>query len=164
MAISKGHHRIYYFFLSTLVSRRVPKYQKNSNIFFNLIRGHCEGGPTGFSKNFKTPFFERYWKILSRGYSNRSRTSYFFKICQQIQSLEAYKVFAKLGCGWQADWAMAQIFWSNLIKHAMNKYWKLQEDTLIHIWARARSIKICCNQLTLYGYFVTLCPLVTTNF
>ena len=25
-----------------------------------LVRGHREGGPTGFSKKFITPFFERY--------------------------------------------------------------------------------------------------------
>ena len=44
----------------------------------DFFRGHCEGGPTARSKNLKTPFFERYWKILSRGYSNGSRTLTFF--------------------------------------------------------------------------------------
>ena len=29
-----------------------------------LILGHREGGPTAFSKNFKTPFFKRYAKNL----------------------------------------------------------------------------------------------------
>ena len=47
--------------------------------FWCLIRrGHREGGPTARSKNFKTPFFKRYWEILSRDNSNGSRTSPFF--------------------------------------------------------------------------------------
>ena len=43
-----------------------------------IDRGHREGGLTARSKNFKTPFFKRYRKILSRGYTDRSRTSPFF--------------------------------------------------------------------------------------
>ena len=34
--------------------------------WFRPRRGHREGGPTAYSKNFKVPFFKRYWKILSR--------------------------------------------------------------------------------------------------
>ena len=71
-----------------------------------LTRGHLEGGPTARLKNFKTPFFKRYQIILSRGYSNGSRTSPFFflfEISQQIWLLEASKVSAKMGRGWQAD-------------------------------------------------------------
>ena len=116
-----------------------------------LRRGHREGGPTARSKNFKTPFFKRYSKILLRGYSNGSRTSPFFFLfekSQQIWLLEASKVSAKMGRGWQADWAMAKIFLSNLHKHVMNKCWKFQEDILIHIWIRAKWLKNCCNKWT----------------
>ena len=34
---------------------------------------------------------------------------FLFRISQQIRSLEASKVLAKTGCGWQADSAMAEI-------------------------------------------------------
>ena len=34
---------------------------------------------------------------------------FLFKISQQIRSLEASKVLAKIGRGWQADQAMAKI-------------------------------------------------------
>ena len=47
-----------------------------------LTRGRREGGRLGSAKKFKTSFFKRYFKILSRGYSNGSRTSpifFFFK-------------------------------------------------------------------------------------
>ena len=80
-----------------------------------LSRGHREGGPIAHSKNLKTPFFKRYWKILSRGYSNGSRTSpifFLFEISQQIWLLEASKVLAEMGRGWQADWATAKLFLS----------------------------------------------------
>ena len=38
---------------------------------------------------------------------------FLFKISQQIWSLEAAKVFAKMGCSWHVNWAMAKIFLSN---------------------------------------------------
>ena len=107
-----------------------------------------------FFKKFQMPFFKGYWKILSRGYSNRSRTSpvfFLFKISQQIWSLEASKVLAEMGRGWQADWAMAKIFFSNLRKHVMNKCWKFQADISIRFWFRAKWLKICCNQWTHVG-------------
>ena len=73
-------------------------------------------------------------------------TSFFlFRISQQIRSLEASKVSAEMGRGWQADWAMAKIFFSNLRTHEMNKCWKFQADILIHVWFRAKRLKICCN-------------------
>ena len=53
-----------------------------------------------------------------------------------------------MGRGWQADWATAKIFLSNLHSHVMNKCWKFQEDILIHIQIRAKWLKICCNQWT----------------
>ena len=62
--------------------------------------------------------------------------------------LEASKVLAKMGRSWQANWAMAKIFVSNLRKHAMDKCWKFQADISIHIWFRAKWLKICCYQWT----------------
>ena len=124
------------------------------NKVIKIRRRHCEGGPTAHSKNFKTPFLKRYWKILSRGYSNRSRTSPFFflfKISQQIWSLEASKNLAKMGRGWQADCVGTKTFLSIWHKLVMNKCWKFQEDILILVWVRAKWLKICCNQWTLYG-------------
>ena len=50
-----------------------------------------------------------------------------------------------MGRGWQADWARAKNFFSNLRKHEMNKCWKFQADILIHVWFRAKRLKICCN-------------------
>ena len=58
------------------ISEREQSSMENSSSY--IVRGNREGGPTAHSKNFKTPFFKRYWKILSRGYSNGSRTSPFF--------------------------------------------------------------------------------------
>ena len=76
-------------------------------------------------------------------------TNFFlFQIIQQIWLLEASKVSAEMGRGWQADWPTAKIFFSNLRKHEMNKCWKFQADILIHIWFRAKRLKICCNQWT----------------
>ena len=51
-------------------------------LLYNLNRGRREDGRLGSAKKSKTPFFKRYFKILSRGYSNGSRTSpifFFFK-------------------------------------------------------------------------------------
>ena len=53
-----------------------------------------------------------------------------------------------MGRGWQADWVTAKIFFSNLRTHEMNKCWKFQADILIHVWFRAKRLKICCNQWT----------------
>ena len=44
-----------------------------------------------------------------------------FKISQQIQSLEAIKVFAKMGRSWPADRAMAKVFLSIEQRHVMKK-------------------------------------------
>ena len=56
-----------------------------------------------------------------------------------------------MGCGWQADWATAKIFLSNLHKHVINKCWKFQEDILIYIWFRAKWLKNCCNNRPTLG-------------
>ena len=121
-----------------------------------IMRGRRESGPTARSKNFKMPIFKRYWNILSRLYSNRSRTSPFFlfEISQQIQLLETSKFLAQRGHGWQADWAMAKIFLSNLHKLMIDNCWKFQEDILFYILARGKRLKTCCNQWTLYGHLV----------
>ena len=76
---------------------------------------------------------------------------FLFQISQQIWLLEASKVSAEMGRGWQADWATAKIFFSNLCKHEMNKCWKIQADILIHIWFRAKRLKICCNNRPPFG-------------
>ena len=68
-----------------------------------------------------------------------------------MQMLKMSKVLAKMGRGWQAVWVMAKIFISNLHRLVMNKCWKFQEDILILVWFRAKWLKICCNQWTLYG-------------
>ena len=44
---------------------------------------------------------------------------FLFEISQQIWLLEASKVLAKMGSGWQANWARADIFLSNLHKNIM---------------------------------------------
>ena len=46
---------------------------------------------------------------------------FLFKISQQIQSLETFKVSAEMGRGRQAVLVGAKSFWSNLRKHVMNK-------------------------------------------
>ena len=51
---------------------RRPKVDLSSSS--ELMRGRREGGHLGSAKKFKTPFFQQYFKILSRGYSNGSRT------------------------------------------------------------------------------------------
>ena len=63
-----------------------------------------------------------------------------------------------MGRGWQADWAMTKIFLSNLRKHVMNKCWKFQADISIHIWFRAKWLKICCNQWTHVVQHESICP------
>ena len=50
---------------------------------------------------------------------------------------------------WLAGWlSNCQNFFSNLRTHEMNKCWKFQADILIHVWFRAKRLKICCNQWT----------------
>ena len=53
---------------------------------------------------------------------------------------------------------MAKIFISNLHRLVMNKCWKFQEDILILVWFRAKWLKICCNQWTLYGQYYQKWP------
>ena len=79
LVVLKTNHKIFCHCLG----RELEKVYSNFGCAILLelgqpIRGHREGGPIARSKNFKTPFFKRYWKILSRGYSNGSRTSPFF--------------------------------------------------------------------------------------
>ena len=71
----------------------------------NFSRGHCEGGPTARSKKFITPFFKIYWKILSRGYSNGSRTSPFFSFWNISTNMVARGIqsFGQNG-PWLAGW------------------------------------------------------------
>ena len=70
------------------------------------MRGQREDGRPSFSKNCKTPFFSKNLKFLQMGNWNWSKTTpvfFLFRISQQIQSLEALKVLAKMGRGGQAD-------------------------------------------------------------
>ena len=99
-------------------------------------------------KKLQNIFFQRSSKFLPRSYSNGFRTSPFFLFekSQQIWLLEASKVSAKIGLGWQADRAMVKILLSNLRKHVMNKCWKFQADILIHFWFRRKRLKIRFNQ------------------
>ena len=77
--------------------------------FLNMIivigRGHREGGPAGFSKKLKTPFF---LEILKNPFNRlllevQNLTRFFlFRISQQIRLLEASKISAEMGHGRQA--------------------------------------------------------------
>ena len=62
---------------------------------------------------FQNAFFFMISKFPSNGLLEMvwNLSSFFrFKKFQQIRLLEAFKISAKMGCGWQADWAMAKIF------------------------------------------------------
>ena len=63
----------------------------------SISRGHREGGRLGSVKNFKTPFFKRYWKFLSWGYFYRSRTSPFFFF---LRYLDKYGHWGLQRFGW----------------------------------------------------------------
>ena len=84
---------------------RIALIQKQNWHVCRISRGHLEGGPTARSKNFKTPFFKRYWKILSRGYSNLSRTSPFFSFWNISTNMVARGIqsFGQNGL-WLAGW------------------------------------------------------------
>ena len=56
----------------------IPTMKQKYWLIYWLIRGRCEGGHLGSAEKFKTPFFKRYFEILSRSYSNGSKTSLFF--------------------------------------------------------------------------------------
>ena len=75
---------------------------KFSWLYKRQDRGRREGGLTGFSKHFKTQFFKRYWKILLRAYSNRSRISPFFSFSKYLNKC-SHKRRPKF---WQ-KWAVA---------------------------------------------------------
>ena len=65
-------------------------------------RGHRESGLTVCSKNFKTPFL----RDVEKSYQKVTPEPHYFfllRISQQIQSLKAFKVLAKMGRCWQAD-------------------------------------------------------------
>ena len=47
---------------------------------------------------------------------------FLFEISQRIQSLEASKVLAKMGCGWQANQAMVIIFAKTQHKLVLGKW------------------------------------------
>ena len=105
-------------------------------------------------KKFQNAIFREILKNPSKGLLQllQNLTNFFiFKISQQIWLLEASKVSAKMGRGWQADWATAKIFMSNLHKHVMNNCWKFQADISIHIWFRAKWLKNCCNNRPTLG-------------
>ena len=92
-------------------------------------------------ENFKTPFFERYWKFLPQGHPYSSRTSPFFflfKISLQIKSLKSSKVLAKMGRSWQADWVTVTLL-SNFHRQMISKCWKFKTGK----W-----LNICCDQCT----------------
>ena len=72
--------------------------------------------PQPFQKNQKTPFFrdiEKPFQEVTPIGPEPDQFFFLFRISQQIQLLEASKVLAEMGCGWQADLAMAKIFWSS---------------------------------------------------
>ena len=53
----------------------------------NIVsRGYREGGRLGLAKEFKMAFFKRYFKILSRGYSNicLKFSAFVHLMCSQI--------------------------------------------------------------------------------
>ena len=68
--------------------------------------------PQAFQKNQKRHFFRDIEQSFQEVTSivPEPRQFFLFEISQQIQLLEASKILAKMGCGWQADWAMAKIF------------------------------------------------------
>ena len=115
----------------------------NREKIWYIIRKRREGGPTARSKKFKTPFFKDIEKSFQEVILMGPEPHHFFlfEISQQIWLLEASKVSAKMGRGWQADWAMAKIFLSNLRKHVINKCWKFHADISIHFWFRAKWLK-----------------------
>ena len=57
------------------------------------------------------------------------KTTQFFLLTksQQIRSLETFEVSAKMGCGWQADWAMAKIFFVNFAQPYDEQMLKISE-------------------------------------
>ena len=65
-----------HFFFHTLITflEILSRYNTRSC----LSCGHREDGHLGSVKNFKTPFFKRYWKFLPWGHSYRSKTSPIF--------------------------------------------------------------------------------------
>ena len=69
------------------------------------MRGRCEGGPSACSKNFKTPFLRDIEKSFQEvtPMSPEPHHLFLLEISQQIWLLEASKVSAEMGCGWQAD-------------------------------------------------------------
>ena len=64
-------------------------------------RGHREGGLNARSKNFKTGIKKSSQEITPKG--SEPHHYFLFRISQQIQSLEASKVWAKMGLGWQTN-------------------------------------------------------------
>ena len=75
-----------------------------------------------------------------------------FKKFQQIRSLEAFKISAKMGRGWQADWAMAKIF----CQICANMWWTNAENFKKIPWFLfelylAEWLRICCNSRPTLG-------------
>ena len=108
-------------------------------------------------KKFQNAIFQRilrypFKKMLLQWVQNL--TIFFF-----LKYLESSKVLAEMGCDWQADWATAKIFFSNLRTHEINKCWKFQADILIHVWFRAKRLKICYNQWTHIGQHESIWPI-----
>ena len=64
-----------------------------------------------------------------------------------MQSVEAFKALAKMGCGGQADWVTAKIFVLILHWHIMNKCWKFRKDIFIHLWLITEYTKNLLQQL-----------------
>jgi len=61
-------------------------------------------------EKFENPIFFKIFKIPSNGLEPNQ--NFFQKKFQQIQSLQPFKVLAKMGCGQQAGWAMTKILMS----------------------------------------------------
>ena len=69
----------------------LPRHYVLFDIKYDSIRGRREDGRLGLAKKSKTPFFKRYFKILSRGYSNGSRTSPIFFFLIYLNKYDRYR-------------------------------------------------------------------------
>ena len=70
-----------------------------------VSRGHREDGPTGFrnisKRNFLRDIEKSSQEVTPKG--PEPHLFFLFKISQQIRLLEASKILAEMGCGWQTD-------------------------------------------------------------
>ena len=81
-------------------------------------------------EKFENAIFSRYSKFLLMcdwKWSKAYPVFFLFKISQQIQSLEAFKVWAEIGCSWQAD---CKILFVNLAQTCDKQMLKISERYL----------------------------------